>query len=188
MTVKKLGMNIVPGSILSEKAYYKVVKATKKKVTVVTDSGDELGLDRQYVEQNMSSSSSFNLTEEVTRTELAHVVLTNPGIAMALSYYKKPSEKEISDKICDLYPNKGGKMASKADFVKSVNSTLSISGEERVIYGRHEGHLNEQGRLSFIDMDLVKDPSKVYDNRTRLVDTRTINWVTVGGVMYLHKK
>lgn len=180
-------MAFKPGEVLSEKAFYTVKKATRKKVSLITDSGKEVIMEREYVEQNLQSSAGYSSIKEATRTELAQIVLNNPGIAIGLSYNKKLKEDEIADQIIDLYPNKG-KMFSKADFEKSVRATLSITGEERTMYGRHNGHLNDQGRLSFIDMNEADDSSKSYDTRTRLVDTRTLNWVIVGGVMYKQKK
>lgn len=53
--------------------------------------------------------------------------------------------------------------------------------------GRHYGNLNEFGRLSFIDMEEIKDSSKPYETRIRQVDPRNLLWLIVDGIKYIVK-
>jgi hypothetical protein len=87
-----------------------------------------------------------------------------------------------------LYPNKGGKILSQADFEKAVKKNLAdaLTGEERTMVGRHYGRTDEFGRIKFIDMEAPGgyDEAKDSDSRQRLVDPRTINWAILRGVKY----
>ena len=85
-----------------------------------------------------------------------------------------------------LYPNKGGKILSEAEFKKKIASAVSdaLVGEERTMVGRHYGSQDEFGRIRFIDMEEKKDDTKDYDTRQRLVDPRTICWLILRGVKY----
>jgi hypothetical protein len=99
-------------------------------------------------------------------------------------------EKDALDAMAAIYPNKGGKMLSEADYKKKAKEILAsvIVGKERTMVGRHYGSVNEFGRVSFIDMEIEKDTTKAdYDSRTRQVDPRTINWMIIRGVKYKTK-
>ena len=59
-----------------------------------------------------------------------------------------------------------------------------LEGEERVMIGRHYGASDDFGRVHFVDMEVVKDASKDYDTRMRLVDPRTLQHLIVNNVKY----
>jgi hypothetical protein len=121
---------------------------------------------------------------------MAALFLSSIGVAMTVNFNTQVKEKDAVEQLVEIYPNKGGKMASEADYKKRVASIISsvITGKERTMVGRHYGSVNEFGRVSFIDMEVEKDTSKPeYDSRTRQVDPRTINWMIIRGVKYKTK-
>lgn len=177
---------------LSEVQYYSVqsVNAKAKTAVLVTDSGDEIEIDQKYIETHMASSGQFETSKEISRTEAAALFIASPGVVMTVNYNTQIKEKDALTAMEAIYPNKGGKMLSEADYKKKAKEILAsvIVGKERTMIGRHYGSLNEFGRMSFIDMEISKDPTKPdYDSRTRQVDPRTINWMIIKGVKYTVK-
>lgn len=180
------------GEKLSEVQYYSVqsVNTRAKTAMLVTDAGDEIEIDQKYIETNMASSGQFASEKEVTRTEAAALFLASPGIVMTVNYNTQVREKDALTAMEAIYPNKGGKMLSEADYKKKAKEIIAsvIIGKERTMIGRHYGSVNEFGRVSFIDMEIIKDATKPdYDSRTRQVDPRTINWMIIKGVKYTVK-
>ena len=108
---------------------------------------------------------------------------------MTVNFNKKIDKKEYIEKIVNLYPNKNGKLKSKAQYEADITSVTNdlLLGEERTMIGRHFGTYKSE-RIVFIDMELENDASKDYDTRIRLVDPRTLNWIVVDGMKYILKK
>lgn len=181
--------NLVVGEKLSEAQFYSVAKVGRAKVQLLSDDGREVVLDKAYVEGFLVSSRQHSSEQEITRTEAAALFLASRGIALTVNYNTQVKEKDALEELYSLYPNKGGRLASEADFKKKAKTIISsvITGEERTMIGRHYGSINEFGRVSFIDMEIKKDPTKDYDTRTRQVDPRTINWMVIKGVKYTVK-
>lgn len=178
------------GEKLSETQYYSVVKVVGDKVQLKNDSGEDIVLNKGYVENLLTSSTQFEREETITRTEAAAMFLSSPGVAMTVNFNTQVKEKDAIDQLKAIYPNKGGKMTSESDYTKKVTEIISsvIVGKERTMIGRHYGSQNEFGRVSFIDMEITRDTTKPdYDSRTRQVDPRTINWMIIRGVKYKTK-
>lgn len=178
------------GEKLSETQYYSVEKIVGEKVQLKPDSGSSIVVDKGYVENFLTSSTQYEKEEKISRTEAASMFLSSPGVVMTVNYNKQVKEKDALDAMVSIYPNKGGKMLSEADFKKKAKDIISsvITGDERTMIGRHYGSVNEFGRVNFIDMQEKKDDTKAdYDSRTRQVDPRTINWLIVKGVKYTVK-
>jgi len=175
------------GEKLSETQYYSVVKIVGDKVQLKADNGEDIVLNKGYVENLLTSSTQFEREEAITKTDAAALFLASPGVVMTVNFNTQVKEKDAIEQLRDIYPNKGGKMTSEADYTKKVKEIISsvITGKERTMVGRHYGSQNEFGRVSFIDMEVDKDPSKPdYDSRTRQVDPRTINWMIIRSVKY----
>lgn len=176
-------------SKLSETQYYSVEKISGDKVQLKNDYGEDIVVDKGYVEKCLTTSDQVGDTKSVNKTELATIFLTNPGVVMTTNFNKQVDKAEVKKEIVGLYPNKGGKITSEAEFTKRVGDLLksALDGEERTIVGRHDGSQDEFGRVKFIDMEITKDASKSYDPRQRLVDPRTLNWLILRGVKYVKK-
>lgn len=181
--------NITAKTKFSETQFYTVKKIGTNEVELLNDSGEEITLSKPYVEQLLVSSDEVKETKTMSRTDLTNLFLSSSNVIMKVTYNKKVDEKEVEKAVAGLYPNKGGKILSEADFKKQVSALLktALEGEERTMVGRHYGNQDEFGRVRFIDMEVVKDPAKDYDTRQRLVDTRTISCLVLRGVQYCVK-
>lgn len=180
---------IKPTTKLSETQFYSVEQIKGDKIQVKNDDGELIVLPSDYVEKCLVSSDEVQTTKTMSRTDLTNLFLSSANVVMAVTYHKKIDEKEVEKQVAALYPNKGGKILSEADFKKQVSTLLksALEGEERTMVGRHYGSQDEFGRVRFIDMEITKDPAKEYDTRQRLVDTRTITCLILRGVQYCVK-
>jgi len=173
--------NLKVGEVLSETQFYTVEKIVKDKVQLRPDQGDTIVVTSDYVDSFLNSADQFTKTEKVTRTELVEKFLSSTRVAMTVNFNKQVKPADVKAAIVSLYPNKGGRLISEADFKKAVSKAVDLKGEERTMTGRHYGVQDANGRVQFVDMKLpVNDPS----NRMRLVDPRTLNWLIVGGTKY----
>jgi hypothetical protein len=177
--------NLKPGQVLSETSFFKVEKVVGDRVQLQAENGESVVLNAGYVDSFLSSGDQFSKEEKVTRTEMADIMMSNARTAMTLSYNKQVKEADVVKEISEAYENSTPKEAlnkMKAAVKKG------LSGEERVMRGRHYGTKDEFGRTHFIDMDVDRDVSKTYDTRQRLVDSRTLNWLIVNDTKYTIKK
>jgi hypothetical protein len=108
----------------------------------------------------------------------------NSRIAMTVCFYKQVKEVDV---VAEIITSISG--AKIAEIEKAVKTGVkkAIVGEQRIMIGRHYGSSDEFGRIHFVDMEIQRDLSKNYDNRMRLVDPRTIQWLIVGNVKYFTK-
>lgn len=175
-----------PNEKLSETQYYTVEKISGNKVQLKNDLGENIVVDASYVESCLVSANQFSSEKVMSKTDLTNLFLSSTNVAMTVNYNKQIKEDEVKKQLHGLYPNKGGKILSEADFKKKVNEALSsaLVGEERTMIGRHYGSQDEFGRVRFIDMEQPKDETKDYDTRQRLVDPRTLNWMILRGIKY----
>jgi hypothetical protein len=180
---------ITPKTKLSETQFYSIDKIVGDKLYVVNEDNERIELPKKYVEKCLVTSDNVETTQTMSRTDLTNLFLSSSNVVMTVTYNKKVDEKEVEKAVAALYPNKGGKILSEADFKKQVSSLLktALDGEERTMVGRHYGNQDEFGRVRFIDMEITKDPKKDYDTRQRLVDTRTISCLILRGVKYCVK-
>ena len=132
--------------------------------------------------------------ELILRFKLADILVNSPRIAMTVAYITKATEKTKKDfdaeknaKIAEIQ-NASLKNASSllSDLIENP-ITRAIPGKLRVMKGRHYGHVDDLGRVHFIDMELKKDATKDYDTRSRQVDPRTIQYLIVNKVKYTLK-
>lgn len=177
---------LVKGEKLSETQFYEVDKVDSNSVRLLTDDGQLITVDNGYAEQHLTSASQFSTVQPMNRTDLANLFLASRATALTVNYYKQIKQGDVEKQIFELYPNKGGKILSESDYKKKVSSALKgiLTGEERIMVGRHYGSQDEFGRVHFIDMEQFKDPAKDYDTRQRLVDPRTIQWMILRGIKY----
>lgn len=172
------------GEILSELQFYTVKEVSSTNIILTTDNNQDITVTAKYADAMLNSADDHATTEKITRTELVSKFLSSTRVAMTVNFNKKIKEAEVKKEIVNLYPNKGGKIISQADFKKEVGRMLDLKGEERTMIGRHYGSQDENGRVSFIDMNAERDTSKDYDTRFRLVDPRTLNYLIVENVKY----
>lgn len=185
---------IEPGSILSESSFYVVKEVQQAKIIVIDDFGNEITLGKPYVEKITVSADHFETEEKKTMTELADIFINSPRIALTVAFITKADEKlkrdfeaEKSAKIAEI------QNAPLKDATRLLNELIEnpitrvIPGKLRVMKGRHYGHVDELGRIGFIDMEVKRDVTKNFDNRSRHVDPRTIQYLIVNKVKYTLK-
>ena|SRR3990167_11301498 len=175
---------LIADNVLSETQYYQVVKKSGDKVQLVNDSGENIIVDKNYVENCLTSANQFTEEKTVTKTEAANIFLSNPNVAMTVNFNKQVKDTEVVKEIMEAYEGSSVKTMESA-IKKAVKRALE--GEERTMIGRHSSSQDEYGRVHFVDMSVTKDVSKSYDVRQRLVDTRTLNWLVVNGIKYTVK-
>lgn len=188
MNVKDLKV----GSILSESSFFVVKSVNPSDITVNDDLGNELKISKSYVEKVLSSADSFLKEEKKTMTELAELFINSARIAMTVAFYKKDQAKTKkvfdAEKAAKIKEIQEARVSDVPNLLSNlIENPLSkiIPGELRVMKGRHYGHVDELGRIHFIDMEQTRDTSKTdYDTRKREVDPRTIQYLIVGGVKY----
>ena len=177
------------GSKLSETQYYRVEKISGNQVQLRNDFDEPIVVDNNYVEKCLTSADQFKQERTMSRTDVANLFIASTNVALTVNYNKQINEKDVKEQLNALYPNKGGKILSENDYKKRISDVISsaLLGEERTMVGRHYGSQDEFGRVRFIDMEQTIDKAKDYDNRQRLVDPRTINWLILKGVKYIVK-
>ena len=170
---------VVPGNVFSETQYYVHQKTVGDKAQFLTDTGQTVVLDKNYVENLLVSANQYFSESKITKTDLAALFLAHTNIAMQVSFNKQVKEADVVKEIMETYATSSPK-EFEAKLKKAIKTGLS--GEERVITGRHTGQLNDLGRVMFIDMEIA-----LTEHRERQVDPRNINWVVLKGVKYIVK-
>lgn len=188
--------NLKVGSILSESSFFVVNKVNKTSVDVTDDLGNKLEIGLPYVEAVMNSADIFEKEEKKNMTELADLFITSPRVAMTVAFFKKDTPKTQKaykaevDSAIDKVTN--AKVSDVPGLMRDlIENPLSkvIPGELRVMKGRHNGFVDDLGRIHFTDMELPKEIKQTkdginYDTRKREVDPRTIQYLIIAGTKY----
>jgi hypothetical protein len=185
---------IEPTAIFSETSFYVVKEVQQSASILVDDFGNEISIGNKYIEQICISADFFEKEEQKSMTELAEIFIKSSRIAMTVAYITKATEKTKKDfeaekntKINEIQ-NASLKNATAllSDLIENP-ITREIPGKLRVMKGRHYGHVDDLGRIHFIDMEIKRDATKDYDTRSRQVDPRTIQYLIVNKVKYVLK-
>lgn len=171
------------GDVLSETQYYKVVAIVGSDIQLLNEGGEDIVVNAEYINSCMTVADHFNSTEKKTRTELAQLFLSHPYTAITVNFNKQVKSKEVTQEIVNLYKNTSPAKI-EAELTKTINRALE--GSERTARGWHTGHVNEFGRVEFIDMDKDRGTG-TYDGRLIQVDPRTLNWLIIKDVKYITK-
>lgn len=111
---------------------------------------------------------------------------------MTICFVKQPEKKlvrEFKEEVAKWTENVKEAFLQKGLSGLEQFATTPVSkfkdAETRVIKGRHYGHMNESGRLDFVDMEKAKSVDiKGADTRIRQIDTRTLIYAIIDGVKY----
>lgn len=184
------------GSILSETSFFVVKKVNVKDITVIDDLGNELTIGNPYVEAVLNSADYAEKEEKKTMTELAELFINSARIAMTVAFFKKDTAKtqkaykaEVESAIEKVTNAKVSDVPGLLrDLIENPLSKVT-PGDLRVMKGRHNGFVDELGRIHFIDMELPKEIKETkegvkYDTRKREVDPRTIQYLIINGTKY----
>lgn len=172
------------GNCFSEFQVYKLEKIVGDQVQLKNEQGENIVVDKGYVEGCLISADQFSSDKVVNKTEAAEIFVSNPEVVMTVSFQKQTKETDVVAEITEAYENSTPKEFA-AKLKKAVKTGLN--GVERVLVGFHKGGQDPFGRYHVTDLEIDKDPSKSFDVRQRLIDPRTINWIIVKGVKYTVK-
>jgi len=189
MTEKKCEVKLLKKPAFYSRISYGVITNNGGGCKIVNEDGRGWTITNPIVEDEFYIHNQFKTELKITRTEMAEIFISNARMIMTVNYNKQIKEKDIADGFAEIYPNTGGIILSKANYVKKVKqlTKIALKGEERTMMGRHESKIDDFGRVSFIDMEVERDTSKDYDTRHRLVDPRTLNWLIVGNIKFTIK-
>lgn len=193
IATKNQNFNI--GDILSETSFFTVSKVQPNgDITVKDDLNNEVTISKQYAEQILHSANNYSKEEQKTLTELADILISHSRIAMTVCFIKKATAKtkkvfeaEKQAKIAEIQSTtlaNAGKLLE--DLIENPISK-EIPGETRVIRGRHYGHIDDLGRVHFVDMEIPKTTNEGTE-RMRQIDPRTIQYIIVNNTKYNLKK
>lgn len=181
---------LVTGSRLSEMQFYTVVDphATdsrgRRVVKVKNESGMELYITPDIVDNCMWSSDQFETTEKVSRTRLAEIFSQAHGAVFTANFNKKVDKDELETRIKEIVKARpGGQVESHRAFEARFDAAVPdlTRGQERTLTGYLISSDN-MGRSKVIDLAIEGK------NNIRQVDHRTLNWVIYKGVKYVVKK
>jgi hypothetical protein len=167
------------GDKWSRLSYGEVTDINGDSIFLKNEYGLQWSISKAIFDKEFNLASPHESEEAVSRTRLTEIILDNTGVVMTVNFNKKVDEKAVKE-ILDNALRSG---PSRAIETKALAKHI-LQGEERTIVGRHNHHIDEMGRLQFVDMELALDDSKEYDVRLRKVDPRTVNWVIVKNVKY----
>jgi len=168
----------------SEFQVYSVEKIKGDQVELKNEAGESIVVDKGYVENCLITADQFTKEEIVNKTRAAEIFAANPEVVMTVSFQKQTKEADVIAEITEAYEN-----STPKEFATKLKKAVKtgLNGVERTLVGFHKGNSDEFGRISMLDLDIVKDVTKSYDNRIRNVDPRTINFLVVKGVKYTVK-
>lgn len=172
------------GSALCETHYYLVEKIVGDKMQLVNGLGQNIVVGKDYVEECLISAEQYDSEVKVNKTDLTKMFLENANVVFTVSFNKQVKEADVVKEIMEVYGDSTPK-TMEAALKKAIKRTLT--GEERILTGYHTGVQDEFGRISAIDMNIVKDAGKDYDTRLRLIDPRQLNFLILKGVKYIVK-
>lgn len=174
--------NLKVGEALSELQYYKVTEIKGDVIFAKNEAGIEIELSDKYVEACLISASQYDSEKNLTQTEIITLVNGSANVAMTVNFTKKVDSKDVKavkKQISDIING----VTKSADSIKKANAMIDsiTEGEERTMVGRHNGHVNEFGRLQFIDMQAASGYN------LKQVDPRTIKWAIINNVKFTVK-
>lgn len=172
------------GEKLSETQYYSVVKIAGEKVQLKNGLGQDIVVDKGYVEDCLTSGEQYTKEVKISKSELTKLFLENPNVVFTVSFNKQVKEADVIKEIMDSYESSTPK--TMGDAVKKAVKR-GLTGEERILTGYHTGLQDDFGRISAVDMNIEKDPTKDYNSALRLVDPRNLNYLILKGTKYVVK-
>jgi hypothetical protein len=181
------------GKIYSETSFYTVQEVNSSYLVVKDELGNNIKLSKEYVNKVLNSAEDYFKEEKLSKTALAELFINSPRLAMTVAFYKSDKEKsktqfnkekaEIIKRVSEAKVSEVEKLLN--DLIENPILKI-IPGELRVMKGRHNGNVDDLGRVHFIDMEVEKGDS-IHDSRIRQVDPRTIQYLILNDTKYTLK-
>lgn len=167
------------GNFYSEKQIYKVEEVQGTEAVVTNTKGDKIAVSLEYL-NNLSGPNDFKETRHVTQTQIEQILSNSKGELIKVNFNKKPQGKNIAADVMSAL--RDAKIHSKpwSEIEKVVKRSVSteVKGDERTLVGYPTKNGSDNGRVLVIDLEVEEN------NKFRMVDTRTVNWLIVDGVKY----
>lgn len=93
------------GDVCSETTFYKVEKVVGDKVGFKTNDGQDVTLNKGYIENILVSGDHSDKEEKITKTELAAIFLKSSGVAFTVEFNKQVKEADVVKEIMETYQN-----------------------------------------------------------------------------------
>ena len=165
------------GSVLSRISYMTVVsKQSNGNVTVKNEQGLEWMIGKDIVEKECYTADQHSSTEKVTRTDLARLLQDEvKDTVFEVCFEKAPDAKKQAELLVDADLSTDKK---RRKIVSDIQT-----GEERILKGHLLDFEHVMGRLRVRDHEAPGEEVA----KTRLVDLRTIRWLTLRNKKYVLK-
>ena len=173
------------GDRLSEVQYYEVVEVDPKKREAVLRNAKGLDIEVTHdviEEGGMYSASQYDSEERVTRTQIVDILESARETIFTVSFYKQFKEKEVLEEALAVLREEQDADIKVLEKHLAQAIKRSLHGEERTLVGHLLQSEPKLGRSQVIDLEVP-----LGENRIRLIDHRTINWLILKNVKYIVK-
>lgn len=176
------------GDFLSETQYYRVLEIEKDYVYVENERGFKTHIAKNIIGEGMFTAHQYQEEREVTKTEMANIFTGIGDMIFTVNFNKQLREKEARVALLELYQHLEGEKTSQKDYEKKIKKIVksTFQGEQRTLIGYKIGLDQNLGRTLVVDLEIRKG-NRQADQRIRLVDHRTINWLIYQNVRYIVK-
>jgi len=176
---------IQEGDYLSETQYYRVISVAADAIEVQNERGLQFQIPAHVVAEGVYTAHQYRQERTVTKTQMATIFHNMDSTIFTVNFNKQLREKDAREALLSLYAHAGGQLFSQQEYEKKVKEIVksTYQGEERTLIGYKTGVDENLGRSIVIDLE-EKYGDKPYDQRIRLVDHRTINWLIYKNIRY----
>lgn len=187
------------GDIISETQHYTITEVNANGITArVERTKGSISLGRDYIRSvEMESADIHDNTVEVTKTELANIVRSNPVVAMTICFTKLPKDKSVKtfkeevstlvgakiEELREVQKNKKGVLEAAEQILMELAENppqKQLPAEDRIIKGYHK-NIMKGGQLEFVDCEIENG----YNIRS--VNINELHYVIVGNTKYVRK-
>lgn len=198
------------GDIFSEESHYTVKEIRKDSIVFAhLESGKDVSLSKQYVQELLNTSDQFHETREVTRedkkdgtpgirtifesiksSEVFTVVFKKQDKVKPKKQFNDEREAQRAEAVAMIdRAKKQKKSMAEAykialEFVQNNPITDVIEGESRVLRGFKLQFVSRDGKYRCLDMDIERTEKETGE---RLVNINTIEQLVYNGVQYIVK-
>lgn len=160
------------GDWLSRTSYMKIIDHTQEGFKVTNESGLEWSIASNIVENECQPAFEYKGTQQVSRSELARLLLEETRGAVVSVCFTKQQTPERIVKMLEEADTTSMSTAEKKHFAASL-----LVGERRYLTG-YVLDRDANGRIKMIDLNVEGK------NKIRLVDARTLEEATFRGTKY----
>lgn len=189
--------NAKVGDFITYTVHAQIVEKDIHKTTVVqigdpSDKRIDIGNSIPIKTVGFDPSDATVSKTKLGKTDMKNLILANANRVMIINFNTIGSEKHALKLLQEELKPTADKVLSEKEFdakAKEIASQL-IVGKVRTIRGYHTGHIDENGYLTFYDMEMTyekfysdpKNKGKKFYNMRR-VNLRKVNYVVIGDLL-----